>query len=383
MEALHAQVMYFQDELDDKERELEEAKLQLDSLERETSDRVAPLEYVQKKIDNRSKIQQEAAACEEVEERKRKKRQKTVGRGTTAVLPRLRLPNHSIVLTAGDGSFGQEDGPKPGTISCRQQEELAGQCQALRKSRRRLESEHRQILEEIQDITVTTHRIEMDRRLTSTCTELWHAVPGVFGRVAKLCNPIHKRFRVALNVALSGHLDAVVTQTVHGAHMARSYLKDRMLAPLTFLPLDNGLLKSMVTDPRLHEALQGRTKLRPALSCISFESSLSRAFDFLLSDVVVADSLHDGREFVFGVVKELGLKCRVVTLSGEVISRDGNLAVKGAGAKPGVTHFDVNALEAACGRLEVLQTQLAQLDSAVAHAEAAKARHAVPTRRPT
>ncbi|CAE7186522.1 SMC1 [Symbiodinium microadriaticum] len=153
-------------------------------------------------------------------------------------------------------------------------------------------------VQEIQDITATERQIEMERRL-------------------------------------NGHLDAVVTQTVDGARSCVQHLKDGMMAPLTFLPLDN--LKSMVMDRRLHEALQGRMKLRPAkaLSCISFESPLSRAFDFLLSDVVIADSLDDGREFaqpaclrmtslafaseaallaialqVFGVLKELGLKCR-------------------------------------------------------------------------
>jgi len=250
-------------------------------------------------------------------------------------------------------------------------QELAGKCQALRESRRQLESERRQILEEIQDITATERQIEMERRLTRVCTDLSHAVPGVFGRVVKLCNPVQKRFRVAVNVALNGHLDAVVTQTVDGARSCVQHLKDGMMAPLTFLPLDN--LKSMVMDRRLHEALQGRMKLRPALSCISFESPLSRAFDFLLSDVVIADSLDDGREFVFGVLKELGLKCRVVTLSGEVISRDGNLAVKAEGAQPGATRFDFNALEATRGRLQVLQTQLAELSSGVAQAEAAKA----------
>lgn len=250
-------------------------------------------------------------------------------------------------------------------------QELAGKCQALRESRRQLESERRQICEEIQDITATERQIEMERRLTRVCTDLSHAVPGVFGRVVKLCNPVQKRFRVAVNVALNGHLDAVVTQTVDGARSCVQHLKDGMMAPLTFLPLDN--LKSMVMDRRLHEALQGRMKLRAALSCISFESSLSRAFDFLLSDVVIADSLDDGREFVFGVLKELGLKCRVVTLSGEVISRDGNLAVKAEGAQPGATRFDFNALEATRGRLEVLQTQLAELSSGVAQAEAAKA----------
>ena len=64
-------------------------------------------------------------------------------------------------------------------------------------------------------------------------------------------------------------------------------------------------------------------------------------------DVIVADSLEDGRQFatdpavgvealaalgllrkfeVFEHLKDAGIKCRVVTLNGETISRDGNLA---------------------------------------------------------
>ncbi|CAE7394945.1 SMC1, partial [Symbiodinium natans] len=186
-------------------------------------------------------------------------------------------------------------------------QELARKCQALRESRRQLDEERQQILEEIQDITATERQIEMERRLTRVCTELSHAVPGVFGRVVNLCNPVQKRFRVAVNVALNGHLDAVITQSIDGARSCVQHLKDRMMAPLTFLPLDN--LRSIAMERRLHEALQGRLKLRPALNCISFESSLSRAFHCLLSDVVIADSLDDARDFVFGVLKELGLRC--------------------------------------------------------------------------
>ncbi|OLP91943.1 hypothetical protein AK812_SmicGene26308 [Symbiodinium microadriaticum] len=47
--------------------------------------------------------------------------------------------------------------------------------------------------------------------------------------------------------------------------------------------------------------------------------------------------------------------------------------VKAEGAQPGATRFDFNALEATRGRLQVLQTQLAELSSGVAQAEAAKA----------
>ncbi|CAK9111124.1 unnamed protein product [Durusdinium trenchii] len=205
--------------------------------------------------------------------------------------------------------------------------ELEGMAEGQKSrgsARKKLEDERQEIMEEIQNITATEQQIEKERRLTEVCQDLAQVVPGVSGRVVNLCQHVQKKYRVAVNVALGGHMDAVVTDTIQHARQCVQHLKERMLSPLTFLPLDN-LRASM--DVRLQEALRGQVAIRPALSCVSFEPRLNRAFEFMLSDVVIADSLDAGRRFVFEKLKDLGIKCRVVTLNGETISRDGNLAV--------------------------------------------------------
>eukprot|EP00913_Durusdinium_trenchii_P018370 g17257.t1 len=225
-------------------------------------------------------------------------------------------------------------------------------------SRRFLRPHHiRLCLQEIQNITATEQQIEKERRLTEVCQDLAQVVPGVSGRVVNLCQHVQKKYRVAVNVALGGHMDAVVTDTIQHA---RQCSQERMLSPLTFLPLDN-LRASM--DVRLQEALRGQVAIRPALSCVSFEPRLNRAFEFMLSDVVIADSLDAGRRFVFEKLKDLGIKCRVVTLNGETISRDGNLAVSSDAAKKGATRFDFSELEATKGRLEAIDSELIELRS--------------------
>lgn len=227
-------------------------------------------------------------------------------------------------------------------------------------ARKKLEDERQEIMEEIQNITATEQQIEKERRLTEVCQDLAQVVPGVSGRVVNLCQHVQKKYRVAVNVALGGHMDAVVTDTIQHARQCVQHLKERMLSPLTFLPLDN-LRASM--DVRLQEALRGQVAIRPALSCVSFEPRLNRAFEFMLSDVVIADSLDAGRRFVFEKLKDLGIKCRVVTLNGETISRDGNLAVSSDAAKKGATRFDFSELEATKGRLEAIDSELIELRS--------------------
>ncbi|CAE7881157.1 rbcL, partial [Symbiodinium microadriaticum] len=79
LELLDAKVMYLEDELHDRDVQLEESFQRLEQLEAEMSDRVAPLEFVQHQIE------------QQVPSKKSRKRKqgetKTMGRGTPDVLP--------------------------------------------------------------------------------------------------------------------------------------------------------------------------------------------------------------------------------------------------------------------------------------------------------
>jgi len=236
---------------------------------------------------------------------------------------------------------------------------LAEGQQRWSSAKKKLEDERKVIIEEIQNITATEQQIERERRLTEICQDLGQVVPGVAGRVVNLCQHVQKKYRVAVNVALGNYMDAVITDSIQHARQCVQHLKDRMMEPLTFLPLDN--LRA-AEGARLQEALRGHPALRPALNCISHDQRHQRAFDFMLSDVVIADSLDDGRRFVFEDLKDIGIKCRVVTLNGETISRDGNLAVSSE-AKRGSTRFDFTELETAKQRLEAIEGELIDLQS--------------------
>lgn len=231
----------------------------------------------------------------------------------------------------------------------------------FQEEKQRLHQERQGILKGIQDITATERQIQYEQRLARVSSELMQLVPGVHGRVLELCSPAHASMNIAVNVALGGYLDAVVADTADASRRCVQHLKDRMLDPLTFLPLDN--LRIAPPDHRLQDAVRSHASLRMALNCIRFEDHLRRAFEFLLGDVVFASSMEDGRRFVFSELRAKGMSCRVVTLSGETISRDGNLSVSSEAAQAGATRFDFQTLEAKKSRLEAIDSRLYEIHS--------------------
>merc|ERR1719160_2162723 len=96
-----------------------------------------------------------------------------------------------------------------------------------------------------------------------------------------------------------------------------------------------------------------------ASSCIRLvnrNQELIKIFDFLLGNVVVAETLKEGKQFSFKDARELGLHCRVVTKLGETISVDGNIAVssdKGMGQP-----FQFSKLDEKKKRLEELSSDI-------------------------
>mmetsp|Transcript_25012 Transcript_25012/g.71446 ORF Transcript_25012/g.71446 Transcript_25012/m.71446 type:complete len:1248 (-) Transcript_25012:91-3834(-) len=226
------------------------------------------------------------------------------------------------------------------------------------EEKEQLTAERQQLMDTVQDIAATERQMAREKELSKVCSNLSSAVHGVHGRIIDLCRPVQKRLHVAVNVALSRYLDAVVVDTSETARACVRYLKERMLAPMTFLPLAD--LRVAASDPRLGEMVNSERASRLALNCVSFDERFARAFEFILGDVVVADTMADGRRLAFGQVRAAGLSCKVVTLAGEAIAKNGNLSVNSEAAREGATRFDMSELDSTRVRLEAIDRRLAQ-----------------------
>eukprot|EP00434_Breviolum_minutum_P006743 symbB.v1.2.005948.t1/scaffold346.1/size246720/17 len=224
-----------------------------------------------------------------------------------------------------------------------------------------LQQERQQLLDILQEISATEQQLEREREIAQTCASLAEACPGVYGRVVDLCKPSQKRLHVAVNVALAKFLDAVIVESSEAARACVRYLKERMLPPMTFLPMAD--LRVSALDPRLQNLVQSQRGLRSGLNCVSFDEQYAKAFNFMLGDVVVADTMADGRRLAFEDSRKLGVTCKVVTIVGEAIAKNGNLSVNSEATQAGATRFDVSEMEATKARMEGIDRRLHEIHS--------------------
>ena len=140
--------------------------------------------------------------------------------------------------------------------------QMRSSVQSRGEEKQQLQQERQQLLDVLQEFTATEQQLEREREVAQTCASLAEACPGVYGRVVDLCKPSEKRLHVAVNVALAKFLDAIIVESSEAARACVRYLKERMLPPMTFLPMAD--LRVSALDPRLQNLIQsqrGRTMM--------------------------------------------------------------------------------------------------------------------------
>ena len=80
--------------------------------------------------------------------------------------------------------------------------------------------------------------------------------PGVLGRLIHLCEPVHKRYNVAVTKVLGRNMEAIVVETEKVARECMRYMKEQRCEPETFLPLD--YIEANPLNDRLREITEPR-----------------------------------------------------------------------------------------------------------------------------
>eukprot|EP00398_MALV-I-01_sp_L67-1_P000513 gene513-319_t len=128
---------------------------------------------------------------------------------------------------------------------------------------------------------------------------------------------------------------------------------------MTFIPLSS--IKSYVVDPRSYSSAD--TSATSALSCINFPSHLRKAFEYALGSTLIVDTLEEARKLAFEILPARGVEAKIVTLTGEVIGRNGNFSVDSS-KQEGKSRFDIaggNNFELARKRVEDIDCRLNEI----------------------
>ena len=138
------------------------------------------------------------------------------------------------------------------------------------------------------------------------------AIKGAVGDLFTVDN----RFTVAIEIALGGSVNHVVTTTAKAASEGVQYLKSIQGGRVTFLPMD-----SVKGRPYDTPALSEEGVIGTAVDCIEFDAAYNHIFQYLLGRTLVVETM----ERAIALQKKYNQQLRIVTLTGEQFQPGGSL----------------------------------------------------------
>ena len=138
------------------------------------------------------------------------------------------------------------------------------------------------------------------------------AVKGAVGDLFTVNN----RFTVAIEIALGGSVNHVVTTTAKAASEGVTFLKSIQGGRVTFLPME-----SVKGRPYDTSALSEDGVIGTAVDCIEFDAVYSHIFQYLLGRTLVVETMERAIE----LQKKYNQQLRIVTLTGEQFQPGGSL----------------------------------------------------------
>lgn len=154
--------------------------------------------------------------------------------------------------------------------------------------------------------------------------EPWHE--GISGAIAELLT-IPQPYMTAIEVALGGNQQNIVTQDTETAKAAIAFLKRKHLGRVTFLPLST--ISVQYPKEREKEAENGEGAIGWANELVEIDDSCRKAADFLLARILVVDTL----DHALALAKKQDYRLRIVTLTGEFLAPGGSLSGGGRARK--------------------------------------------------
>ena len=142
--------------------------------------------------------------------------------------------------------------------------------------------------------------------------------PGLLGVVADIIK-VEKKYEVAVETALGGSIQNIVTKDEETAKRMIGYLKQNKLGRATFLPLT--AIKGGQGFVKL-EILKEKGVIGTADKLVNVEPKFKQLAENLLARTVVADHIDTG----IGLARKYNQSLRIVTLEGELINPGGAMS---------------------------------------------------------
>ena len=142
------------------------------------------------------------------------------------------------------------------------------------------------------------------------------AIKGVIGNIIS----VDSKFSTAIEIALGGSIQNIVTANEADAKTLINYLKETKLGRATFLPISAVKPRTLSTSDNKFLSMSGCFGV--ASSLVKAEAQYTPVIESLLGATVVCDNLDNAT----AIAKQSGFAFRIVTLEGDLISPQGSMS---------------------------------------------------------
>lgn len=143
----------------------------------------------------------------------------------------------------------------------------------------------------------------------------WSEIMHVVGELIE----VPKKYETAVEVALGGSIQFIVTENEEEAHEAIEFLKNRKLGRSTFLPLPS--IKKNNIQLKNQSLLAEEGVLGLASSVVQCEPTYQQVIHYLLGKVLIVDTYKTGVR----ISKKYGHAFKIVTIEGELFHVGGSI----------------------------------------------------------
>ncbi|XP_063536782.1 structural maintenance of chromosomes protein 1A [Cydia strobilella] len=199
--------------------------------------------------------------------------------------------------------------------------ELQADVGSCRSRADELQAALEDVASQLGDARVDKHEEARRRKKQEIVENFKREIPGVYDRMINMCQPTHKRYNVAITKVLGKYMEAIVVDTEKTARRCIQVLKERMLEPETFLPLD--YIQAKPLRERLRDIREPKN-VKLLFDVLRFEPpAIHRAVLFVTNNALVCETPEDASRVAYDLDRSKNSRYDALALDGTFYQKSG------------------------------------------------------------
>jgi len=170
----------------------------------------------------------------------------------------------------------------------------------VKTSKKRIEEINKEldhINNELGDAKVDRHEDDRRKKKAEVVENLKKLYPGVYDRLLNMCKLTHKRYNIGITRVMGKSMEAIIVDTEKTGRACIQYLKDQMMEPETFLPLDYIEAKPLMEKLR---TIQNPKGVRLVYDVLKFDPpAIEKAVLYATNNALICETPEDANKVAF------------------------------------------------------------------------------------